>query len=181
MPRGGGGRYGSRYGGNSFANNYAAEMYAELSAYKNQLQMEVNQDSLFLNQLKSQPPDPKAKDRIDSEVRDRRDAYHQAVLDLRKLVDAAHAKYEEAAKDDEVKKALVRLGKGLREKPKLGPSHDFLANVKVLEKLEKAESSGDAEEPEAKSMRRGRNKTRRSTSSKAGTAPTAAGVSDSAS
>ena len=35
------------------------------------------------------------------------------------------------------------LGKGLREKPKLGPSHDFLTNVKLLEKLEKAESGGE--------------------------------------
>ena len=34
------------------------------------------------------------------------------------------------------------LGKGKREKPKLGPSHDFLNNVKLLEKLEKAESAG---------------------------------------
>ena len=43
-----------------------------------------------------------------------------------------------------MKDAIAALGKGKREKPKLGPSHDFLKNVKVLEKFEKAESSGDA-------------------------------------
>ena len=47
----------------SFANNEAAEMYAELLAYRNQLQAELNQDSYFLNQLKSQSADPKAKDK----------------------------------------------------------------------------------------------------------------------
>ena len=84
-----------------------------------------NQDSALLNQLKSQPSDPKAKDKIDAEVRDQREAYHQALLDLRKLVDSATEKYAELAKNDDVKKALAALGKGMREKPKLGPSHDF--------------------------------------------------------
>ena len=112
--------------------------------------MEINQDSYFLNQLKSQPADPKAKEKIDSEVRDRRDAYHQALLDLRKLVDSATEKYDELAKNDEVKKTLIALGKGQREKPKLGPSHEFLTNVKLLEKLEKAESSGETEPSPAK-------------------------------
>ena len=108
-------------------------IYAQLNAYRNQLQMEVNQDSYFLNQLKSQPADPRAREKIDSEVRDRRDAYHQAILDLRKLVDSATEKYDELAKNDEVKKALTVLGKGQRDKPKLGPSHDFHNNVKLVE------------------------------------------------
>ena len=84
-----------RYRGR-FMSNDASELYAQLASYRTQLQMEINQDSLFLNQLKSQPADPKAKEKIDSEVRDRRDAYHQALLDLRKLVDSAHEKYEGA-------------------------------------------------------------------------------------
>ena len=76
-------------------------------------------------------------------------AYHQALLDLRKVVDATTAKYDELAKNDEVTKALKLIGKGQREKPKLGPSREFLDNVKLVEKLEKAEASGDTEEPQA--------------------------------
>ena len=135
-------RYSRYSGGMNFANNNAAEMYEELLAYRNQVQAEITQDTYFLNQLKSKPADPKAKERIDSEVRDRRDAYHQALLDLRKLVDSANAKYEEVTKDGEVKKTLRVLGKGQSETLKLGPSHEFSTNVKLLEKLEKAESSG---------------------------------------
>ena len=69
------------------------------------------------NQLKSQQFDPKAKEKIDAEVRDQREAYHQALLDLRKLVDSATEKYDELAKDGEVKKALAAVGKARREKP----------------------------------------------------------------
>jgi hypothetical protein len=169
-----------RYRGR-FMSNDASQLYAQLAAYRNQLQMEINQDSVFVNQLKSQPADPKAKERIDSEVRDRRDAYHQAILDIRKLVEAAVAKYEEAAKNDDVKKAIALAGKGLREKPKLGPSHDFLASVKHLEKLEKAESSGETQEPQATPTRRSRSKTRAKNSSKSTSTPAAAGNSDGAS
>jgi hypothetical protein len=156
VPRNNNPRYGRFGGGMTFANNDAAEMYSELLVYRNQLQAEITQDSYFLNQLKSQPADAKAKERIDSEVRDRRDAYHQALVDLRKLVDSATVKYGEVAKDGEVKKTLNILGKGLRETPKLGPSHDFLANVKVLERLEKAESSGETEPTHARTGRRSR-------------------------
>jgi hypothetical protein len=160
VPRGGG-RYGSRFGGgNSFTNNYAAEMYAELNLYKTQLQAELNEDTAFLNQLKSQPADPKAKDKIDAEVQDRRNSYHQAILELRNLVDAAHARYKEAGANDEVQNALNRLGKGQREKPKLGPSHDFLANVKAVERLEQAESGEAGRESSGRSTRKSRNRTR---------------------
>ena len=59
------------------------------------------------------------------------------------------------------------LGKGKREKPKLGPSHDFLNNVKLFEKLEKAESAaaGDPfqEKPAHRSRSRSRAKTKDST------------------
>ena len=62
-----------------FASTYAQEQYNELMVYRNQLQMQVNQESAWLNQLQSQKADPKAKDKIDAEVNDRRDAYHQAL------------------------------------------------------------------------------------------------------
>jgi hypothetical protein len=162
----GGMGYGNN-GGMSFANNNAAEMYSELLAYRTQVQAELEQDSYFLNQLKSQPADPKAKEGIDSVIRSRRDAYHQALVDIRKLVDSATAKYDEVAKNSEIKKALNILGKGLRETPKLGPSREFLNNVKLLEKLEKAESSGETEPTHATTGRRGRRSTKAKHSTKA--------------
>ena len=65
------------------ASSYAQEAYNELTAYRNTLQMQVNQESAWLNQLQSQKADPKAKEKIDAEVNDRRDSYHQALQDLR--------------------------------------------------------------------------------------------------
>ena len=177
VPRNNNFRYGQFGGGMSFANNDAAEMYSELLVYRNQIQAEITQDSYFLNQLKTQPADPKAKERIDSEVRERRDAYHQALLELRKLVDTASEKYETLAKDGEVKKTLNLLGKGLRETPKLGPSREFVANVKLLEKLEKAESSGETEQTHAKAGRRSKRGTRAKHSSKTGDASADSGAS----
>jgi DNA repair exonuclease SbcCD ATPase subunit len=155
-----------RYRGR-FMSNDASQLFGQLTGYRTQLQMEIEQDSLFLNQLKSQPADPKAKEKIDSEVQDRRDAYHQALLDLRKLVDTAHEKYEGLSKDDQVKKALEIEGHGLREKPKLGPSRDFLNNVKLLEKLETAESGGETESSHAKPSKRIGHGTKTKNSSKA--------------
>ena len=93
-----------------FVSNDASMLYTQLNAYRSQLQMEINQDSYFLTQLKSQTADPKAREKIDAEVRDRRDAYHQAIGDLRKLVDSATEKYDELAKNDEVKTAIAALG-----------------------------------------------------------------------
>jgi hypothetical protein len=137
---------------------------------RNQLQLAISQETAWLNQLKSQPFDAKSKDRIDSEVRDHRAAYHQALLDLRKLVDSTNEKYEELAKDVEIKAASTALAKGKREKPKLGPSHEFLNNIKLLEKLEKAESAGETDEAEAKPARRSRSPARTRRSAKAAAA-----------
>ncbi len=152
-------RYGGRFG-NNFANNYAQEQYNELLFYRNQVQQELNQETYYLNELKTQVSDPRSKERIDTDVRESRDAYHQALLDLRKLFDAANAKYDEARKDDDVKNALTAAGKGLREKPKLGPSHEFLANQKLVERMEKAEASGDNDEGITKPSKRKRSRTR---------------------
>jgi archaellum component FlaC len=153
-----------RYRGR-FASSYAQEAYNELMVYRNTLQMQVNQESAWLNQLQSQKADPRAKDKIDAEVNDRREAYHQALQDLRTLADSVTQKYAELDKDAEVKDAIHALGKGKREKPKLGPSHDFLSNVKLFEKLEKAESSGDAFQEKRRSRTKSRSRTKDSVSS----------------
>jgi hypothetical protein len=149
------------------ATTFAQGQYNELFVYRNQLQAEVDQETAWLNQLKSQQFDPKSKEKLDADVRDRREAYQQALLDLRKLVDSAAEKYAELAKDGEVKKALGMVGRARREKPKLGPSHEFVTTVRLLDRLEKAESSADGDQPPAKSTRRSRKATKSTRSSKA--------------
>ena len=157
------------------ATTMAQERYAELFEYRNQLQMELSEETAWLNQLKSQPFDDKSKDKVDAEVRDGRDAYHQAIVDLRTLVDSAHEKYAELAKNDDVKKALVALGKGKREKPKLSPSHEFLNNVKLLEKLERAEGGDGFDESKSKTGRKSKPGTRTKRSLKDAPADTGSG------
>ena len=131
--------------------------------YRNQLQVQVSQESAWINQLQSQKADPKAKDKIDADVQDRGGAYHLALQDLRTLADSTTQKYDELEKDAEVKKAIEALGKGKRDKPRLGPSHEFLNNVKTLEKLEKAESSSEGDPFQEKPSRRSRSKTKAKT------------------
>jgi hypothetical protein len=127
---------------NRLANNYAVEQYQELQLYRNQLQAEANQGTQFLNQLRSRPYDPTTKGKVDAEVQSQRESYHQALLDLRQLIDSANKKYAEVSKNEDVQKALEKLGAGAKTKPRLGPSREFTADVKVLEKLEK-EEAGD--------------------------------------
>ena len=139
------------------ANNIVAEEYQELNYYKNQLQMEISQRTAFLNQLKSKPFDPKARIKADAEVRNREEALHQGVLDLRKLVDDVHEKYTVLAKDPQVKKWLDTPEGHAGVKPRLGPSRAFLLDEKMLQRLE-AQSAAD--EPGAatptKAVRKGR-------------------------
>ncbi|HZW29697.1 MAG TPA: hypothetical protein VFF52_03265 [Isosphaeraceae bacterium] len=152
VPRARAGRY-----SNYFFNSVAAEQYAELVAYRNQLQAEINQRTAVLDQLKSQPFDPKARQAIDAEVRDRRESLHQAVVDLRRLVEATRAKYAALAQAPEFQKARDALQHAARAPLKLGPSREFLANVKVLDRLEKqdaADGAGDVPAPPARKARR---------------------------
>jgi hypothetical protein len=135
-------------------NNYAQAQFTELQAYRASIQVELSQEAAVLSQLKSPSADPKAKEKLDADIRDKTEAYHQALLDLRKLVDETSQKYSELGQNEEVSKALQTLSKGRKDKLKLGPSHDFTANVRLLEKLEKAAAQGDTEETATKSTRR---------------------------
>jgi hypothetical protein len=143
-----------------YVNNSAMGQYNQLLAYRNELQAEVNQMSYFLNQLKTQPVDPESRKKLDAEVRDREGSYHQALLELRKLVDSTTEKYAELAKNETVKKALEKLGRHAGSTLKLGPSPSFTNTVKLLEKIEKAESDGPSQEPQAKPARRTRSSTK---------------------
>jgi hypothetical protein len=127
-----------------YANNFVREEVAEMNLYKTQVQWEINQRTTFLNQLKSTPFDPKARDKLDTEVQEQRDTLRQAVSDLRRLVDTTHEKYVALAKDPAYKKALgsLRSETGTTFRP--GPSRQFNDDVKLLEKLERMISPSDS-------------------------------------
>jgi hypothetical protein len=140
-------------------NNVYAEEYAELNYFKNQAQLEVNQRTAYLNQLRSKPFDPKARMQADTDVRNREESLHQGVLDLRKLVDGIHEKYEALGKDPQVKTWLDTPEGPASVKPKLGPSRAFLQDEKMLQRLE-AHSAAD--EPSAATPTKAAKKSRRS-------------------
>ena len=139
-----------RYRGR-LANNYAQEEYAELVAYRNQLNFTLTQQNALLGQVRSQPPDPKLKQKIDDEVQAKHDEYVQAVHDLTQLVTTTKEKYAALAKNDEVTKALAGLDPAIKPRPQLGPSHGFHENVKLAERFEKDAAQSPAE-PKAKAI-----------------------------
>ena len=139
-----------RYRGR-LANNYAQEEYAELVAYRNQLNFTLTQQNALLGQVRSQPPDPKLKQKIDDEVQAKHDEYVQGVHDLTQLVTTTKEKYAVLAKNDEVTKALAGLDPAIKPRPQLGPSHGFHENVKLAERFEKDAAQSPAE-PKAKAI-----------------------------
>ncbi len=150
-----------RYRGR-LANNYAQQEYAELIAYRNQLNNTLTQQNMLLGQVRSQPPDPKTKQKIDDEVQAKHDEYVQAVHDLSQLVTTTKDKYAALAKNDEVAKALAGLDPAIKPRPQLGPSHGFHENVKLAERFEKDAAQSPAE-PKAKAAvksKRGANSSR---------------------
>ena len=150
-----------RYRGR-LANNYAQEEYAELLAYRNQLNFTLTQQNALLGQVRSQPADPKLKQKIDDEAQAKHDEYVQAVHDLSQLVATTKEKYAALAKNEEVAKALADLDPAIKPRPQLGPSHGFHETVKLAERLEKEAAQSPAE-PKAKAAtksRRGANSSR---------------------
>src|SRR6185312_3414681 len=92
-----------------------------------------------INLLRSgEGSDAKIQDQIQAEVSRRREGFMQAVLDLRQLVDKVTKSYADVADDAAVKEALESLGRTSKNKPKLGPSTQFTANVRLLERIEKS-------------------------------------------
>ena len=147
-----------RYRGR-LANNYAQEANAELVIYRNQLNNTLTQQNLLLGQARSQPADPKLKQKIDDEVQARYDEYLQAVHDLTQLVTTTKEKYAALAKNDEVTKALAGLDPAIKPRPQLGPSHGFHENVKLAERFEKevAQSPTEPKTKAAAKSKRGPN------------------------
>jgi len=96
----------------------------------------INQINDQIHLMSQQLADPAMRKGIDAQIPARREAYLQAVLDLRQVVDKAHAAYEELARAEDVTSALAALNEKSKVKYTLGPSRTFLANVKLLEKVE---------------------------------------------
>lgn len=150
-----------------FATNLAAQQGSELNEYQQQLNWEIAQRNDFLGQLKSQPFDPKAKLKIDAEVRDKGEALHKAALDFRKLVDETNEKYKGLDKNDEVKKLATSIERKTGAKVKLGQSRQYHLDVKLLEKLEQQVSAGEPTSTTDKPARKARRTTKGKRSSKA--------------
>lgn len=140
-------------------NSFVQGQLNEINAYKQQLQWEISQRQTFLNQLKSQPFDKKAKDKIDIEVSEKRDTLQKAVHEARELADTASDKYAALAKDPEFKKALSTLDKKARSTHRLGPSRQFRDDLKLLDRAERLASGEPA--PTGTRSTRGKSKTKR--------------------
>jgi clan AA aspartic protease (TIGR02281 family) len=105
----------------------------------NQLVARINELNDQLQLVEGKAADSRFKQDIDKEVARRREGFLQTILDLRQLVDKTSAEYAEIAQDDTIKQALAALAsKSKSSALKLGPSREFQANVKLLEKAEKS-------------------------------------------
>ena len=96
----------------------------------------INEITDRINLLNNAAEDSGRSKEIRAQASNRREAYIQALIDLRALADSTAKSYEELAEDAEVKDALAALSKPNRPKVMLGPSRTHLANVKILEKAE---------------------------------------------
>jgi len=97
----------------------------------------INARSDRITQLDAQIPDAPTRRQIDEDVVQRREAFMQAILNLRKLVDETNQEYVELARDDVFQKALAAIEPKSKSPVKLGPSSDFKNNIKQLQNFEK--------------------------------------------
>jgi clan AA aspartic protease (TIGR02281 family) len=102
----------------------------------NRLVAMINQLNDEIDLMRQQAADPALAKEINAQVPSQREAFTQAVLDLRQLVNQATETYGALAQDEEVKSALDALNQKSKMKFTLGPSRTFQANVKLLEKVE---------------------------------------------
>jgi clan AA aspartic protease (TIGR02281 family) len=91
-----------------------------------------------LDLLRQGANDPKLAEDVRANVSQKREAYVQAILDLRQVVDKTTDAYAALAEDEEVKGSLAALNLKTKAKRTLGPSRVFRDNVKALEKAEAA-------------------------------------------
>ncbi len=97
----------------------------------------INARSDRIRELDAELPDAATRRQADEQVVQRREAFLQAVLDLRKLVDELNQKYIDLAKDDALQKAIAASDSKSKSPAKLGPSSDLKNSNKQLQSLEK--------------------------------------------
>ncbi|MDR3638934.1 MAG: retropepsin-like aspartic protease [Isosphaeraceae bacterium] len=103
----------------------------------------LNEVTDQLSLLNQEANDPEARKKVAAQVAEQREAFMQSVLDARQVADEATAAYAKLAEDAEVRDALAALNQKTKAKLTLGPTKTFLANIKVLEKVEASVLSED--------------------------------------
>ncbi|MHC5537967.1 retropepsin-like aspartic protease family protein [Singulisphaera rosea] len=102
----------------------------------NQIVTMLNDTNDQMKLLEDEESDPKFKDNLNANAAQSREQFVQAVIDLRQLIDETQKQYTELSEDETVKESLAALNKKGKTKYSLGPSKAFLANVKLVEKVE---------------------------------------------
>jgi clan AA aspartic protease (TIGR02281 family) len=120
----------------SVGGNQAGAVYRNMLVNeRNALVTQQNHLSALINNLSSQQGDfQEQKQQFYGEVARLREAYVQAVSDLRTAVEEITAKYAKLADKPEVSKALKDLSTSSRIKQKLGPSKELTAAIQWLAK-----------------------------------------------
>jgi aspartyl protease family protein len=104
----------------------------------NMLVARINELNDQLRLIEGNAADPQMSQELESGVARRREAYLQAILDVRQLVDKTNVAYAEAARDQTIQRALVALSSKSKSPLKVDPSREYQANIKLLEKAEKS-------------------------------------------
>lgn len=112
-----------------------AEEHNRLVALSNEITDQLN--------LLHEADDPEAKKKFLAQVAEQREAFMQSVLDARQVADEATSTYADLAKDTEVTNALAALNQKTKAKLTLGPTKTFLANTRLLPKIEASVLSED--------------------------------------
>ena len=116
----------------------AADVYYNMLVQeRNALVLQQRRLSALINNLANQRGQfQEQKQQFNAEVARLREAYMQAVSDLRKSVDEITAKYAELNGKDEISKALKDLSASSRIQQKIAPSKDLTSAIKWLARSE---------------------------------------------
>ena len=118
-----------------FYNTAVAEEVSAVLALRTEREIYLRQLNDYLVTI--QPFDARSKQLVDARVENYQKAYSEAVEASVRLVSEAKNKYKELGADEEIKKALIDLGKTAKVKPRLGPSRRFETFAKWLDNLGK--------------------------------------------
>jgi aspartyl protease family protein len=105
-------------------------------AQYNQLVPLYNELTDRINLLQAGTSDPKALQNVREQVARRREAFVQALVELRPRIDALTKNYAEISQNAQILSALEELNRTARSRLTLGPSRAFQGNLKSFEKAE---------------------------------------------